>query len=285
MPLLPSPRVELDEALLRRAVALAAGARAGILREEGLRARAAGAGYEFERYREYQPGDDPREIDWDLAARDPEHLAVRVRRSEQGARWRILVDDSASMGLGARGKLQCAAELALALAALGLELGASIEVISFSNRVSATLEHANELASLMQALSKLVASGASSLPQGLSRGRVQREFVLSDFSAPECLPRILTAQRGRRSAALEILALDEREPPESGEWILVDPESGAERALAASPARAAQYRAALEARSHQLETLARTARAECVHLCAAQPLEVAFARVREVLRG
>jgi uncharacterized protein (DUF58 family) len=282
--LLPSPGVRLEDALIARALRLAAAARAVRLREEGLRARGSGAGFEFEGYREYQPGDDPREIDWDLLAREPERVAVRVRRSEQGALWQLLLDDSASMGLGARGKLQCAAELALTVAAWGLFEGASVTLAASSGARAPLAEQIGELPEVARWLESLVAQGGTQLPARSPSLRAQHVFVFSDFSQPTAALARLVPRAGTRLLAVEILSPEEREPPEAGEWLLVDPESGAQRRLSASPERAAEYRRALEARSQQLDQWARATRGACVHLSAAASLEQGFASLRESLR-
>jgi uncharacterized protein (DUF58 family) len=282
--LLPSPGVRLEDALVRRALRLAASARAGRLREEGLRARSRGVGFEFEGYRDYQPGDDPREIDWDLMARDPERVAVRVRRSEQGALWQLILDDSASMGLGSRGKLQCAAELALTVAAWGLFEGASVALASTSGARAPLAERIEELAGLVRWLESRVAQG-SAPPSGIgAAARAQRVFVFSDFSLPAAAEPLFVSRAGLSWLAVEILSAEEREPPQAGAWLLVDPESGEERRLSASPERAAEYRRALQARSERLDQQARATRGACVHLSSAQSLEQGFASLRESQR-
>src|SRR5919201_3918555 len=72
-------------------------------------ARTRGHGLEFRDYRHYQPGDDPRRIDWTVDAR-LRQLVVRVFRAEAQLRLHVLLDTSASMCVGApASKLACAA--------------------------------------------------------------------------------------------------------------------------------------------------------------------------------
>jgi uncharacterized protein (DUF58 family) len=254
------------------------------LREEGLRARGSGAGFEFEGYREYQPGDDPREIDWDLFAREPERVAVRIRCSEQGAQWHLLLDDSASMGLGARGKLQCAAELALTVAAWGLFEGARVALTTNSGARAPLAEHISELPGVARWLESLVARGGASLPSAARSALAQRVFVFSDFSLPAAVVERFVPRSKARLLAIEILSAEEREPPEEGHWLMVDPESGEQRSVLATPEQAASYRRLLVARSQQLDQWARALRGSCVHLSAAAALEPCFAKLREGLR-
>ncbi len=58
--------------------------------------RLPGPGLEFSQYRSYQPGDDPRRVDWRLYARSDRYF-VREAEIETSVTARILVDASASM--------------------------------------------------------------------------------------------------------------------------------------------------------------------------------------------
>src|SRR5258707_756618 len=115
-PPLPCPSVRLDAALRARAERFAARLSAARGRREGAaRAGLSTGGLEFDHYRPYRPGDDLRALDWDVYARSDQPV-VRVLRPEAGERWAILIDTSASMGVGPPGKLQRAAGCARALA-------------------------------------------------------------------------------------------------------------------------------------------------------------------------
>jgi uncharacterized protein (DUF58 family) len=125
---LPCPRVVLPadyRARLERSTARVA---AALERREGAGASdLAGAGLEFAGFRPYRAGDDPRTVDWNVYARLGTPW-VRIARREARERWLVLVDASASMGVGPPGKLQRAAEVAGALVALGLRRGAEVEL-------------------------------------------------------------------------------------------------------------------------------------------------------------
>ena len=58
--------------------------------------RLPGPGLEFSQYRSYQPGDDPRRVDWKLYARSDRYF-VREAEIETSVTLRLLVDASASM--------------------------------------------------------------------------------------------------------------------------------------------------------------------------------------------
>ena len=59
--------------------------------------RLPGSGLEFAQYRGYQPGDDPRRVDWKLLARS-DRFFVREADAETTMSIRFLLDASASMG-------------------------------------------------------------------------------------------------------------------------------------------------------------------------------------------
>src|SRR5438094_342094 len=77
-----------------------------------------GFSVEFSDYRNYQPGDDLRHLDWRLYARN-DRLCIKRYMQETNVRFYVVCDTSASMdyrGAGAWGsKLECAKVLAAAL--------------------------------------------------------------------------------------------------------------------------------------------------------------------------
>ncbi|HET7842919.1 MAG TPA: DUF58 domain-containing protein, partial [Xanthomonadales bacterium] len=55
-----------------------------------------GAGLEFAQYRAYEPGDEPRRIDWKLYARSDRYVVREAERDAALALW-VVVDATASM--------------------------------------------------------------------------------------------------------------------------------------------------------------------------------------------
>lgn len=78
-----------------------------------------GIGIEFEQYRHYEPGDDPKRIDWKLFARTNKHL-VRESSTESDRQIRFVLDLSGSMNYTENGvsRLQYAQILLASLAYL-----------------------------------------------------------------------------------------------------------------------------------------------------------------------
>ncbi|MDZ7933602.1 MAG: DUF58 domain-containing protein [Emticicia sp.] len=79
-----------------------------------------GYGIEFEQYRHYEAGDDPKRIDWKLYARTDKHL-VRESSTESNFHLRFIIDLSGSMNYAENGvsRLQYCKILLASLAYLG----------------------------------------------------------------------------------------------------------------------------------------------------------------------
>src|SRR5215211_1157838 len=75
----------------------------------------AGSSLEFKDHRDYQPGDDPRRIDWNAFARS-DKLIVKLFREEISPHLDIVLDGSRSMAIGESLKAEAAVALAAALA-------------------------------------------------------------------------------------------------------------------------------------------------------------------------
>jgi len=154
-------------------------------------ARTRGQGLEFEDYRGYLPGDDPRSIDWTVHAR-LRQLYVRVFRAEGHVRLHLLVDVSRSMAVGTPAKLACAARLAAALSYVAVERRDAVGLSTFDHTVHATVPPAPGRPHLFRILSTLGAStaaGRSDIDRALvayasaARGP-GLAVVISDFLTP-----------------------------------------------------------------------------------------------------
>ena len=88
---------------------------------------------DFLEYKEYNRGDELRQVDWRLYGRH-DRLYVKKFEDEVNLAWCLLVDSSASMGYGEGGsrKLGYSASLAATLAYLLLRQGDSVGVGAFS---------------------------------------------------------------------------------------------------------------------------------------------------------
>lgn len=95
-----------------------------------------GRGMMFSEVREYQYGDDIRDIDWNVTARH-NHPYIKVYEEERELTVMLLVDVSASRNFGAEGpeKREMIAEIAATLAFSAIQNNDKIGAIFFSDRV------------------------------------------------------------------------------------------------------------------------------------------------------
>jgi uncharacterized protein (DUF58 family) len=98
-----------------------------------------GQGMEFSEVREYEPGDDVRNIDWNVTARTG-HPYVKKHVEERELTVLLLVDLSGSEQFGTRGrfKAELAAELAAVLALSAIRNNDRVGLLIFSDYMSST---------------------------------------------------------------------------------------------------------------------------------------------------
>lgn len=95
-----------------------------------------GRGMSFAEVREYQPGDDVRDIDWNVTAR-MNRPYIKVFEEERELTMMLLIDLSASQQFGTRERSQreLAAEIAATMAFSAMQNNDKIGVIFFTDRV------------------------------------------------------------------------------------------------------------------------------------------------------
>lgn len=271
---LPSPGVAFGPDFLARLGRLIAHLASARERREGEGpARLFGVGAEFVGYRPYRSGEDLRALDWNLLARLGRPF-VRVAAREASESWAVLLDCSASMGVGRPGKLQLGAELALALAALGVAQRGTVALHVQSpdpDRASplCVARRRSALSSWMRALAATRAGGELGLGPlarawSSTRG-AGRVFLIGDFL--DCEPRdvLALARPGRELFLVQLLAPDELAPAVRGPVRWVDAESGTGLSLALDEASVQDYERRLSARLERWRAAA--ARVRAVHGC------------------
>ena len=253
----------LDEALMAKLEYLhvvAKKAFAGSARGER-RARRIGAGLEFADYRRYSPGDDFRNIDWNVYARLG-RLLVRLYEEEEDLYVTLLVDTSASMALGDGGKLDYARRVAAALAYVALANLDRVSVVPFADELGPRHPPARGKAQIWSVFASLEAIA----PGGPTRfGDAMRAFVhqsrrrglavvLSDFYAQDGYEEGLNLLRYHRFEPFAIQIADERElrPRLRGDVTLVDCETGTKKDVTVTPRLLARYQEACAAFSGEL---------------------------------
>jgi len=256
-----------DEARVLNRLMLGAGPSAPAASTAALRrARVRGAGLEFQEYRHYEPGDDPRSIDWTVEAR-LRQLVVRVSRADGHIRLHLLLDASGSMRLGQPDKWSCARTLAAALCYIAQERRDTAGVAVFGEDVRRHVPPASGRALLFRAFGLLDATrpdGASDINRSLLHyGAAARgpglAVVISDFFS-EALPfdgLQYLQHRGLAPAVVQVVAREEVEPALDGDTELVDVEQPESAPLLVDETAVSGYQARLEAHRAQLAAYCR----------------------------
>jgi len=201
--------------------------------------RSRGSGLEFAQYRPYEPGDEPRQIDWKLYGRSDRFFVREAERESPIAIW-ILLDASASMAQAdtpGSSRFDAAKGLATALAEIALAQGDRFGLATLAERgldLVPAAGGARQRDRLRLALRAATAGGRFPGEAALAPlwDRIAtRDFVviLSDWFDPATLDlaRRLAAA-GREVVALQILTVSERDFDLSGGYRFRDPETGEE---------------------------------------------------------
>jgi uncharacterized protein (DUF58 family) len=116
-----------------------------------------GIGVEFEQYRHYEPGDDPKRIDWKLFARTDKHL-IRESSTESDRQIRFVLDLSGSMNYEENGvsRLQYAQILLASLAYLCYIQNDQMSLYALKNGFIETIAATGTASSGRQAFQKIL---------------------------------------------------------------------------------------------------------------------------------
>jgi uncharacterized protein (DUF58 family) len=202
-----------------------------------------GLSVEFSEYRDYQPGDDPRRIDWRFFART-DRLCVKRFEQETNARCYLACDTSASMayrGTRAWGtKMDAARVLCAALGSLLLRQNDAVGCLGLADASLRFLPPSRipgQLGRLLGRIQGFVPGGGAALESLLtqaSRLLHRRSLVLvaSDLLEPsEAVERAFERLRfdGHECLVLQVLDPDELDFPFAEGTILEDLETGSRR--------------------------------------------------------
>lgn len=195
-----------------------------------------GRGMEFEEVREYAPGDDVRDIDWNVTARFG-HPFVKMYREERELTIMLLVDVSSSCFFGTQKQLkqELAAEIASVLAFAATKNNDKVGLIIFSDRIEKFIppkKGKNHVwAVIKNVLEHQPVSHKTDIAGALTYlNRVARRkavaFLISDFLAEDYEQPLRVT--GRKHDLIPICITDPRELelPEAGLVELQDAETG-----------------------------------------------------------
>lgn len=209
--------------------------------------RRSGVGVEFEQYRHYQPGDDPKRIDWKLYARTGKHQ-VRESATESSLHLRFLLDLSGSMNYTEQciSRLDYARILLASLAYLGYRQGDAMSLYALQDGSLQTLAVAGKQAfqKILFGLEKAEASGAwrsdaATFPEFYARQKEMLVFVSDLWQVgDEWIDFIKSIANPRREVVIfQILGEQEMDFDLKGFYRFQDLETGRELELEADAVR------------------------------------------------
>lgn len=254
------------------------------------RSRRIGAGLEFADHRDYAPGDDLRTLDWNLYGR-LQRLAVRLYEEDEDLSIDVLVDASASMGVGRPPKLDLALQLGAALAYVGLSNLDRVAVTTLGEGPAAGLPPARgkaRILPILKQLDRVQASGrtplAASMRGFLARRRVRRRglaVLISDFYDPAGYRAALDLLLHHRLelVAVQVSAPEELSPKLWGDLVLRDIETGETRELTVTPAILSEYERRHEALVRGLEGFCRERSVPFFAVASDQPFDAVVLRM------
>jgi uncharacterized protein (DUF58 family) len=205
--------------------------------------RRAGSSIDFQDYREYQPGDDLRFIDWGIYART-DRLTVKMFREEVTPHLDLIIDGSRSMNLADTAKANATALLA-ALLATSAANAQCTQAVWLSGEGFQRLPNDTLTPSAWDGLEldskRTLEQSFEIMPAKFRRLGVR--VLVSDLLWPgepsQCLRRL------RDGAAalfvIQLLAREDVKPPEHGNLRVVDSETGDESEIYIDSSSARQY--------------------------------------------
>ena len=198
-----------------------------------------GRGMAFSEVREYQFGDDVRDIDWNVTARQ-QRPYIKVFEEEREMTVMLLVDVSASRNFGAVGELkkEMITEIAATLAFSTIQNNDKIGVIFFSDRIEKFIPPQKGKKHVLYIIRELIdftpEHTGTELSQALRylTNAIKKRctvFFISDFITPEDFSNAMTIAN-RKHDVVAILVYDKRETelPRAGLVKLCDAERGKE---------------------------------------------------------
>lgn len=201
------------------------------------RSRFKGRGIEFEEVREYEFGDDVRDIDWNVSARMGAPF-VKKYVEERELHVLLAIDVSASglFGSGEKTKIRTQAEIAALLALSAVRSRDKVGMLMFSDRIEKHLPMRSGRTHVLRMLRELVATEPQGRKTDLAGTLTQLRqllkkrtvvFVISDF--------IETRERWSRALGMlsrrhDVILIDVNDPAENrwtlpGTWNVADAET------------------------------------------------------------
>lgn len=195
-----------------------------------------GQGIDFDEFREYQPGDEVRSIDWNVTARmGTPFIKKFVEERELTVILAVDISGSGDFGGVDRSKRELAAEIAALFAFSAVQNQDKVGLILFSDHVELILRPRKGSTHVLRLIREMLyfrptksgsdpTSAMSSLVNNLRRRSLV--FLISDFDFPQVYEPLRTASILHDLVAVQIVDPNEALLPDAGRLLLEDPETG-----------------------------------------------------------
>lgn len=194
-----------------------------------------GQGLDFDDFREYMAGDEPRFIDWKVTARMGSPF-VRKFREDREISLMLVVDTSASMRYGSQehSKLEYAAELAAVLAFSAQHTGDKCGLLLYGQEQPLFLPPAKGYKQVLRIVREVLNSPEGSSGSGLepvcqrllNMNKRSLVILISDFLYPPDKVSLGKLNFKHEVVVLRVNDPAEIHPPDAGQVILRDAETG-----------------------------------------------------------
>jgi uncharacterized protein (DUF58 family) len=202
----------------------------------GYRSAFKGRGLEFDEVREYAPGDDVRDIDWNVTARAGRTFVKRYIEERQ-LKILFAVDVSGSLGFGtvAKRKSELAAEFCALVAFSAIRNNDNVGLLLFSDRVEKFVPPAKGSSHALRLVHDLLSFEARQTGTDVAAAlrylaRIMHRrcvvFLVSDFLAPDFERPLRILAKRHDLIAVRTSDPCEQSLPDVGLAALWDPESG-----------------------------------------------------------
>ena len=198
-----------------------------------------GRGMAFSEVREYQYGDDIRNIDWNVTARF-NHPFIKIFEEEREMTVMLLIDVSGSNDFGSQKEFKSSVitEVAAILAFSAIQNNDKVGVLFFSSKVERFIAPAKGRTHILRIIREMINFNAEEKGTNIEEAlryltnAVKKKctaFILSDFMDQNYAQALRIASRKHDIGAIRVYDKRETELPNVGLIKVVDAESGQEQ--------------------------------------------------------
>jgi uncharacterized protein (DUF58 family) len=195
-----------------------------------------GRGVTFSEVREYQYGDDVRNIDWNVTARF-NHPFIKIFEEEREMTVMLLIDVSGSRNFGTTHQLKQSVitEMAATLAFSTIQNNDKVGVIFFSDKIEKFIPPQKGKKHVLHIIRELISFRPESIKTDISLAlkyftnaikKHSTAFLISDFIGDDFSDELTIANRKHDVVAIQIYDIRETDLPSVGMIYLKDAESG-----------------------------------------------------------